>query len=80
MVSKLVEEKSYLVSTDVGIVQVKLQDVTGYDVEDIVKDKAVSYARAVRMLTVGKMTDPTAPTGARTLPSVWLNNTEEMPK
>lgn len=80
MVSKLSEEQSYLVSTDVGIMQVKIQGVTGYDVEDIVRDKARSYARSVQMLSIGKMIDPTSPTAERTLSSSWLNNTEEMPK
>lgn len=80
MGSKLIDESSYLVSTDVGIVQVKLQNVIGYDVDDIVQDKAVSLCRAIQMLMVGKMVDPTAPVGERTLSSVWLNNTEELPK
>lgn len=80
MGSKLVSESSYLVSTDVGIVQAKMQQVTGYDVEDIVRDKAISLCRAIQMLLAGKMVDPTAPVGARTLSSIWLNNDEELPK
>jgi len=27
---------------------------------------------------IGKMVDPTVPTTSRTLPSVWLNNEEEL--
>lgn len=79
MGSKLEEESSFLVSTDVGIVQAKIQSVTGYDVDDIVRDKAQSLCRAIQMLVAGKMVDPTAPVGARTVSSVWLNNEEELP-
>lgn len=74
MASTLKSETSYLVSTDIGIMQVKMKTVTGYDVEDIVADKARSQARAVQMANIGKAVDPTKPLGARTLPSIWLNN------
>ena len=76
MASVLKSEKSYLISTDIGIVRVGIQLVTGYDVEDIVHDRAVSQARAVQMMQLGKIVDPTKPTTGRTLPSVWLNNTD----
>jgi hypothetical protein len=79
MGSKLEEESSFIVSTDVGVVHAKIQSVTGYDVDDIVRDKAQSLCRAIQMLVAGKMVDPTAPVGARTIPSVWLNNDEELP-
>lgn len=78
MVSKLVNEASYLVSSDLGFLRVNLQDVTGYDVEDVVHDKTLSLCRAIQLMMIGKMVDPTAPTTSRTLSSVWLNNEEEL--
>ena len=78
MGSVLKDEKSYLVSTDIGILRVNIQTVTGYDVEDIVRDRAVSQARAVQLMQQGKTVDPTAPTTDRTIASVWLNNEETL--
>jgi hypothetical protein len=67
-------QDSYLVSSDIGIMNVTLKTVTGYDVDDIVRDKAISYARALQMASVGKMIDQSKPSGARTISSIWLNN------
>lgn len=78
MGSTLVKAESYLVSTDLGIMQVKLSTVTGYDVEDIVHDKAISQARSVQMLYLGKRVSPLMPTTPRTVSSVYLNNEEEV--
>lgn len=66
--------ESYLVSTDIGIVNVTLNTVTGYDIDDIVRDKAVSFARAIQMAALGKRIDQSKPSGARTISSTWLNN------
>ena len=76
MGSKLVSETSCLTSTDIGIMLVKIQAVTGYDVEDIIRDRAVSQARAVQFVQIGKIINPNAPSTERTLSSVWLNNEE----
>lgn len=78
MASKLVSKVSHLVSTDIGIMNVTLLEVTGYDVEDIVHDKTLSLCRAIQFLTMGKMVDPNAPKTARTVSSIWLNNKEEL--
>lgn len=74
MVSILDSQSSYLVSADIGILQVQLQTVSGYDIEDIVHDRAISQARLVQLANLGKSIDPTKPVGARTISSVWLNN------
>jgi len=78
MVSKINSESSYLVSTDIGFMRVRMMEVSGYDVEDIVHDKALSLCRAVQLLLIGKMVDPTMPTTSRTISSIWLNNKEEL--
>lgn len=78
MSSKITNETTHIVSTDIGIMHVSLQSVVDYDIEDIVHDKAVSQARAVQALYAGKQVDPTAPTASRTIKSVWLNNDQEL--
>ena len=79
MTSQLVREDSHIVSTDMGFFQVKVKTVKGYDMEDIVHDKAVSQARAVQLLVLGKKIDPTKPVASRSLKTLWLNNEEELP-
>jgi hypothetical protein len=76
--SEVVSQSSYVVSADIGLFQVRLKTVVGYDVEDIVQDKAFSQARAVQMLNLGKQIDQGKPVAQRTISSVWLNNTEEL--
>jgi hypothetical protein len=76
--SQLVRQSSYVVSADIGLFQVRISAVTGYDVEDIIQDKALSQARAVQMLNLGKQIDQGKPQAARTISSLWLNNTEEL--
>lgn len=73
-----VKESAYLVSSDIGLIHVRIRTVAGYDVEDIVQDKAFSQARAVQMLNLGKQIDQGKPTAERTIPSLWLNNEEEL--
>ena len=79
MTSQLVSEQSYIVSSDMGFFMVKMKTVRGYDMEDVVHDKAVSQARAVQLLVLGKRIDPTKPVAARSIKSIWLNNEEELP-
>lgn len=78
MASKLISEKSYIVSTDMGIFQTTLSTVESYDVEDIVRDRAVSQARAVQLLYLGKQISPLMPVTPRSIASSWLNNEEEL--
>ena len=76
--STVLKETSYLVRSDVGLIQVRLQTVVGYDVEDIIQDKAISQARAVQLLGLGKLIDQSNPTSERSVPSLYLNNDEEL--
>jgi len=72
--SEVVSSKSYLVSTDIGIFQTHIQQVSGYDIEDMYRDMVISQARALQMVTLGRNIDPTVPTAARSLKSAYLNN------
>jgi hypothetical protein len=79
MASQTVSSTSHIVSSDMGFFQVKIHTVKGYDMEDVVHDKAVSQARAIQMMILGKRIDPTKPVASRSLQSTWLNNEEELP-
>lgn len=68
----------YLASTDLGICATRMSQVRGYDVEDIVRDKAVSQARAVQLLYLGKRIRPNMPTTPRTIKTVWRDNQREL--
>lgn len=78
MGSTVVDTKSYYFSTDIGFVRTDIISVVGYDIEDIVHDKAMSQARAIAFMNIGKTVDPTKPLAARSMPSVWLNNEESL--
>lgn len=78
MGSTTISRSSYLVSTDVGLMRGDIITVVGYDIEDIIKDKAVSQGRAVMLMNLGKRIDPTKPLAARSVSSAWLNNEEEL--
>jgi hypothetical protein len=78
MAGTIVGIESFFFSTDVGFVRTDMMMVAGYDIEDIVHDKGISQARAIQFLNLGKSIDPTKPLAARSLPSAWLNNEEEL--
>ena len=76
--SKIVDEKKHLFSTEIGNVLVTTQVVTEFDVEDIIRLRAISQARQVQLITLGKGYDPNAIRGPRTLSSTYTNNREEL--
>jgi len=78
MGSTVVSTSSYFFSTDIGFVRTDISKVSGYDIEDIIRDKATSQARAIHLLNQGKIIDPTRPLAARSIASSWLNNEEEL--
>ena len=75
--SKIIATKTYLIATVLGNIAVRNDLVSGYDVEDIVHEKAESQARAIQMMNIGKdlKSNPNLP--AEALPSVFANNDSE---
>ena len=71
---------SYIFNTDIGNVVVQFKEIVNFDVEDIIRQRAISQARAIQLLNIGKQIDINRPTAARTLPTVYLKNTEELPE
>jgi hypothetical protein len=78
MGSQVIATESYFLSTDVGFVRTDVISVVGFDIEDLVHDRAMNQARRVLFLNLGKTIDPTKPIASRTMASVWLNNTEDL--
>lgn len=65
---------SHIFNTDIGNVLVNVEEVAGYDVEDVIGDRAFSQAQILRMETIAENIDVNAPRGARTLKTAYLEN------
>lgn len=59
-------------NTDIGNVLTKTADVTGYDVEDIIADKAFSQAQILLFEQIADNIDVNAKRGSRAIPSSYL--------
>ena len=77
--SKVVRTKTYLIATALGNVAVKTLLIQGYDVEDVVRQKATSQARLIQMVNVGKEIQSNADIPAESLPTVFANSDEVLP-
>lgn len=75
---EVVASESFLVSTEIGTINSTVSEVDGYDIEDMMMHKAVSQARLVKWVVVGKTIDINSPTGPSTLDSVYFKNDEEL--
>jgi len=75
---KIIASESYLVSTDIGTISSTVSQIEDYDIEDMMKHKALSQARLVKWVVVGKTIDINSPTGPSTLKSVYFKNDEEL--
>lgn len=78
--SKIEASRFYLIPTALGNMGVKVDLVSDYDVEDVVKNRATSQARALQMLNVGKLVDVNAILPEGSIPSAFRNNDEELPE
>lgn len=58
-----------------------ITEVIDFDVEDIIRSRAISQARAVQFVNIAKGQDSNAVSAARTLPSGKFEGTmEELPE
>lgn len=65
-------KSSFIFNTDLGNMLVNVEAVQGYDVEDVVADKAYSQAQIVRFERIANTTNINALKAARTIPSKFL--------
>lgn len=77
--SRVLDSKTHIVSTDIGLMVVTAETVVGYDVEDIIRDRAKSQGRILQLINAGKNADVNAQVGARTIKSIYAQNDTELP-
>jgi hypothetical protein len=69
---RVVQEKEYVFSTDLGFMKTSVQQVEGFDIEDLVRSRAESQAIAVSLSNIATTIDPDAIKGGRTIDSAYL--------
>lgn len=77
--SKVLQSQSYLFHTDIGAAVITVSTTSDYDVEDIIRERAVSQARVIQFMNQAAKSSPNDPRGARTLDSVYTTSGEELP-
>lgn len=76
--STVVSEKHIVVGTDIGAVQVKVKTVQDYDIEDIVRDKAISFARGLQFIMIGKQVSKAVTLPVRAISTIYSDNDIEV--
>ena len=67
-----------LVHSDLGVTETVRSVIEDYDVEDMMRGKALSQARRVKWVTNGKRIDINSPTGPATIETPFFKNSEEL--
>lgn len=70
--SSEVLESVHLFNTDLGNTVVEIKSVSGYDVEDIIRDKAFSQAQILKFSAIANNIDVNALVGTRAIKSSYL--------
>lgn len=78
--SKVEASRFYLIPTVLGNMGVKVDLLSDFDVEDLVRNRATSQARALQMLNVGKLVDMNAVLPEKSVPSAFRDNDEILPE
>lgn len=68
------QKQSYIFNTEIGNMLVNVESVEGYDVEDVVADKAFSQAQIARFERIAAKADVNALKGARTISSSYMED------
>lgn len=76
--SQVEAQKMYLISTALGNVAVRTLLVSDFDVEDIVHNRAISQARQLQFINIGKKIDENALLPNEAIPTVFKDNEEEL--
>ena len=78
--SQITGTKSFLFHTDLGAVILKVDTVAEYDVEDIIRRRAIAQARVIQMYNQAKQSNPNDLSAPRTMESVYTRSGEELPE
>jgi hypothetical protein len=71
--SDITPSTAHIFNTDIGNVVVQFQEVKGYDVEDVISDKAFSQAQILRFTSIAQDIDVNALQGPRTIKSAYIS-------
>lgn len=77
--SVLEGSQTFIFNSQIGNVVVAVDQVRQYNVEDIVHDKAMSQAMAIKFLNISKDIDENIPLPRSAIPAVFRNTDEELP-
>jgi hypothetical protein len=77
-VSNIVGTETFIFHTDLGPVVTQVQTVARYDVEDVVRNRAIALARKLQFYRLGQKASPNDPKVDRTMVSVYSSSTEEL--
>jgi len=78
--SQTAASKAFLFHTDLGAAVLTVTTVNNYDVEDVIRGRAISQARSIQFLNQAKKSSPNDERGARTLDSIYTSSGEELPE
>ena len=74
--SKVEASQTYLIATALGNMAVKDEILSDFDVEDIVRNNAVSQARLIQFLNIGAELNENAQLPSEALPTVFQEEEE----
>lgn len=68
----VISEEKHIFHTELGCVLVTTKEVTDYDIEDIVRDGAISEATRIKFENLAALVDINALQGPRTIQSSYV--------
>lgn len=78
--SAVKSRKAYIFHTELGAVITEIRVVEKYGVEDIIKDRAISQARAIQFLNQANRVSVNDTKAARTMDSVYTKVDVRLPE
>ena len=76
--SNVIGTDTFIFHTDLGPVVTQIQTIERYDVEDIIRGRAIALARKLQFYRLGQESSPNDPKVDRTMTSVYSSTTERL--
>lgn len=77
--SKVITAKGYVFHTDIGAVVVKVETLANFDVEDVIRGRAIAQARSIQFYNKAQQSSPNDQKAPRTISSAYTVTGEELP-
>ena len=68
----------YLISTEIGTISVRREILSDYDVDAVVRNRAMSQARTIQMVNTGNQIDGNTNLPSASLPSVYRSTDDQL--